>query len=94
MACADLMCMLLMASILLMAASRGALPMPDGADDATILSLALIAFLFGSAEVIRDNAAHIVFSRLSLKAIWNAPMARCGVPSKSPDNSSDRLSWG
>ena len=60
MARADLMRMVLMAFTLLMVISHTALPVPEGSGNAAILSLALIAFLFGSAEVIRDNAAQTV----------------------------------
>lgn len=60
MARADLMRMVLMAVTLLMVISQTALPVPEGSGNAAILSLAFIAFLFGSAEVIRDNAAQTV----------------------------------
>lgn len=60
MARADLMRMVLMALTLLMVVSHTALPVPEGSGNAAILSLTLVAFLFGSAEVIRDNAAQTV----------------------------------
>lgn len=57
---ADLARAILMVFVVLMVVSQAALPMPDGAGSAAILALTLIAFLFGSAEVVRDNAAQTV----------------------------------
>jgi MFS family permease len=57
---ADLVRVVLMAMTLLMVLSQKALPLAPGAGTSDILMLALIAFLFGSAEVVRDNAAQTV----------------------------------
>lgn len=57
---ADLVRVALMAFTVLMVVSQTTLPAPDGSGPAAILSLTLMAFLFGSAEVIRDNAAQTV----------------------------------
>lgn len=57
---ADLVRVVLMAFTVLMVISQSALPVPDGSGPLAILSLMLIAFLFGSAEVIRDNAAQTI----------------------------------
>lgn len=57
---ADIVRVALMALTLLMVLSQKALPVPPGAGTSDILMLALIAFLFGSAEVVRDNAAQTV----------------------------------
>lgn len=57
---ADLVRIVLMAFTVVMVVSQAKLPVPDDSGPAAILSLALIAFLFGSAEVIRDNAAQTI----------------------------------
>ncbi|SDO11129.1 Transmembrane secretion effector [Lutimaribacter pacificus] len=57
---ADLVRMGLMLCTVGMVFSMTALPVPEGGGAGAILSLVLIAFLFGSAEVIRDNAAQTV----------------------------------
>lgn len=57
---ADLVRMILMIFIVLMVVSQTAFPLQESAGPAAILSLILIAFLFGSAEVVRDNAAQTV----------------------------------
>jgi MFS family permease len=57
---ADLVRLLLTLCIVVMVCSTPALPLPAGTGSAMILSLALISFLLGSAEVIRDNAAQTV----------------------------------
>ncbi|MBQ2260267.1 MAG: MFS transporter [Loktanella sp.] len=54
---ADLIRMILMIFIVLMVVAQTGLPLPQDAAPTAILSLIVIAFLFGSAEVIRDNAA-------------------------------------
>ncbi|WP_019954114.1 MFS transporter [Yoonia vestfoldensis] len=57
---ADLMRMVLMLFIVLMVMAQTGLPLPEGAGTTVILSLILIAFLFGSTEVVRDNAAQTI----------------------------------
>ncbi|MBK4214748.1 MFS transporter [Paracoccus caeni] len=57
---ADLVRVALMAFTILMVVSQPSLPALENSSSAAILSLMLIAFLFGSAEVIRDNAAQTV----------------------------------
>lgn len=57
---ADLVRVVLMILAVLMIVSQPALPLPEGASALGILSLTMIAFLFGSAEVIRDNAAQTI----------------------------------
>lgn len=54
---ADLVRVALMGLTLGMVLSQSALPLPHGAGPTAILTLAGVAFLFGSAEVVRDNAA-------------------------------------
>lgn len=54
---ADLARFALMFLTLGMVLSQPTLPLPEGSDPAAILTLAAVAFLFGSAEVVRDNAA-------------------------------------
>ncbi|MBP0481002.1 MFS transporter [Sagittula salina] len=55
---ADLVRVVLMAFTVLMVVSQSAHPMTEGAG--AIQSLILVSFLFGTAEVIRDNAAQTV----------------------------------
>lgn len=57
---ADIVRVVLMAVTVGMVFSQSALPVPEGTGSFAILSLMLIAFLFGSAEVIRDNAAQTI----------------------------------
>lgn len=57
---ADLIRMVLMGFTVLMVCSQATLPLSQDPGPAAILSLTFIAFLFGSAEVIRDNAAQTV----------------------------------
>lgn len=57
---ADLVRLVLMALTVLMVFSQSRLPVPDVPGPVAILTLMLIAFLFGSAEVIRDNAAQTI----------------------------------
>lgn len=53
---ADLVRVMLMGCIVLMVAAQG----PGLQDQGAIIALMLVAFLFGSAEVIRDNAAQTI----------------------------------
>ena len=57
---ADLVRTVLMIFIVLMVVAQTGLPLAEGAGPVAILSLIVIAFLFGSAEVLRDNAAQTV----------------------------------
>ncbi len=57
---ADLARMVLTLGIVTMVLSLPALPLAAGAGTAAIFSLALVAFLLGTAEVLRDNAAQTV----------------------------------
>jgi len=57
---ADVVRVVLMVLVVLMVMSQTGLPVPDDAGSTAILSLIAIAFLFGSAEVVRDNAAQTV----------------------------------
>ncbi|MFN3662168.1 MFS transporter [Yoonia sp.] len=57
---ADLVRTVLMIFIVLMVVAQTGLPLADDASPVAILSLIVIAFLFGSAEVLRDNAAQTV----------------------------------
>jgi MFS family permease len=57
---ADLVRVALMMFTVLMIVSQTSVPAPTGSLSTAILSLTIIAFLFGSAEVVRDNAAQTV----------------------------------
>lgn len=57
---ADIVRVFLMVVTVLMISTQSDLPVSDGSAPTAILSLVIIAFLFGSAEVIRDNAAQTI----------------------------------
>lgn len=57
---ADMVRVALMIFTVLMIVSQTSMPMPEGAGMTAIFSLVVIAFLFGLAEVVRDNAAQTV----------------------------------
>ena len=57
---ADLVRMILTLGIVAMVLSLPALPLAPGAGTAALLAVALVAFLLGTAEVLRDNAAQTV----------------------------------
>lgn len=57
---ADLVRVALMIFTVMMIVSQTSVPTPTSSISIAILSLTIIAFLFGSAEVVRDNAAQTV----------------------------------
>ncbi|MDF3363189.1 MFS transporter [Sulfitobacter sp. Ks41] len=81
---ADLVRVALMVFTVLMIVSQTSMP-PTGSGFAAILSLTVIAFLFGSAEVVRDNAAQTVLPSIVTHAdlerangqMWSAEQV-CG----------------
>lgn len=65
---ADLVRVVLMVFVVLMVVSQTTLPVPVGAGPSSIMALTLIAFLFGSAEVVRDNAAQTILPSIVANA--------------------------
>lgn len=57
---ADIVRVILMIFTVLMISMQTSLPVLEGSASTAMLSLLMIAFLFGSAEVIRDNAAQTI----------------------------------
>ena len=64
---ADLVRFALTVMIVVLVLSAPALPLPDGTGQAEIMGLCLIAFLLGSAEVLRDNAAQTILPSVVAK---------------------------
>jgi MFS family permease len=64
---ADLVRLALTLMIVVLVLSAPALPLPDGAGQAEIMGLCLLAFLLGSAEVLRDNAAQTILPSVVAK---------------------------
>lgn len=77
---ADLIRLWLTLGVVALVLSLPPLPLADGAGQAPVLALAVIAFLLGTAEVLRDNAAQTVLPSIVAKAdlerangqIWSA----------------------
>lgn len=57
---ADIVRVFLMLITVMMVVSQPYMPLPEGSGATAILSLVVIAFLFGTAEVVRDNAAQTI----------------------------------
>lgn len=77
---ADLIRMCLTLGVVVLVLSLPPLPLADGAGKAPVLALGVIAFLLGTAEVLRDNAAQTVLPSIVAKTdlerangqIWSA----------------------
>lgn len=77
---ADLMRVVLTLGVVMLILSGPTLPLPDGAGAGPVIALAAVAFLLGSAEVLRDNAAQTILPSVVDKAdlerangqIWSA----------------------
>lgn len=65
---ADVVRLLLTLLIVALILSATSLPLPDGTGTPMILALALVAFLLGCAEVLRDNAAQTILPSIVAKA--------------------------
>lgn len=65
---ADLIRMLLTLMVVALVVSTPTLPVPDGAATPAILALSVLAFLLGSAEVLRDNAAQTILPSVVAKS--------------------------
>ena len=65
---ADVVRLLLTLLIIGLVLSTARLPLPDGDGTPAILALALVAFLLGCAEVLRDNAAQTILPSIVAKA--------------------------
>lgn len=64
---ADIVRIALMVCIVGMVFSVGSLPVPEGAGQGAMLALVGLAFLFGTAEVFRDNAAQTILPAIVAK---------------------------
>ena len=65
---ADIVRLALTLMVVALVVSTPALPLPDGAGMAEILALSVLAFLLGSAEVLRDNAAQTILPSVVAKS--------------------------
>ncbi|MFT7057887.1 MAG: hypothetical protein ACJASV_000387 [Pseudorhodobacter sp.] len=65
---ADLVRLLLTLIVVALVLSQASLPLPAEAGTTAIIALSLLAFLLGSAEVLRDNAAQTILPTVVDKA--------------------------
>lgn len=65
---ADVVRLALTLMVVALVVSTSALPMRDGAGTPAILALSVLAFLLGSAEVLRDNAAQTILPSVVAKS--------------------------
>ena len=79
---ADMFRFILTAGVIALILSIDTIP-PEDTAHLYIYALSGLAFLLGSAEVIRDNAAQTVLPSIVKRTIWKPPMARSGALSKS-----------